>query len=284
VADKRSAILDIEGLGQHTVTFARRQPGASALLGRFTTGDQAYVLKLLKVPAILEWSRAYLDLVEPPYVRALRQAPIRDNAFAPTDGYARRMARLHGLCLPALRGITHDRALDALDGVARSEDDLRPVLDELYRDRSAYDFVPAVSEPTHATFVGTGLGAAPALLQEDLGSQCYLQSLSRPVAADTAARCREATFLVLIALALDLARRAQLGLDLAPRPHRRSTLAFTNVLVPPGAAGLAYVDFFGLGSPDGNLTERVGQALFYHPRGLALRLAHRLINRLTRKD
>lgn len=253
--------VDLGDRGRHQVSFPVRQPGASGLIGYLTTAGGPLVLKVLKVRELLAWSLGE-RLIEPGYVRTLRQVPLRSSAFAPTVAMRDRVRRNNQVCGDWLRRVDRERAAAALGRLLPPGDRGERLLAEIFTGAGPLHFAPALSAPVDVNFPAPGPHAVPGLLQERISGQ--------PVRLGRGAdgRATRQRFLLLLALALDMAHQTGLGLDLTPRVHTRA-VSFPNVLTRPGTADLVYVDFFGLAARRGDVIERAGYRLGYGPIGTA---------------
>jgi hypothetical protein len=287
-----TVVVDLGARGIESVWFPADQPGASSLIGYFGGPDGAHVLKVLKVPTVRSWILGHGTITEPFYVQVMRRVPMRNSAFAPTLEMRDRVGFYNETCVAWLRGVDRDRAAEALAQVpvGGSRRHITALLDELYSNGGPLDFAPTLSELVDVGFPPAGPEKVPALVQEDISgaraapAEPYLHPLDQRGVArrDEPLRRSQISFLVMAAMAWTLARNHHLGLDLSPRPGPRGKLAvrLPNVLIRPDRT-LAYVDFFGLSRPDGNLSERLGHRVLYGEHGALTCCVRRLVRHLT---
>jgi len=264
--------------GDYEVCFPVHQPGASGLIGYLTTPAGAHVLKLLKVPDLRAWSFGGARVTEPAYVRLLRKAPLRGNAYAPTRQMRDRLITNNDLCCTWLRRVGREQARESLAQAVPAADP-GPLLDELFGEHDGIDFVPKVSAVVDVDFPSPGPRDVPALLQSQAGGEAFRLPLRHRDSQQTQ-RWAQLRFLLLLTLALRLAWEQALGLDLAPRLSGPA-LRFPNVLASSESGEMAYVDFFGLASARGNAMDRAGYWLGYGGRFPVATLAQRLARQLA---
>ncbi|SEM21169.1 hypothetical protein [Streptacidiphilus jiangxiensis] len=262
------AVIEASGPQAVTVALPLRQPGTTAYLGRLACG---LVVKFLAVDDLRRALRTRSGsapgggLREPRWAAPLRRAPWPDNPFRPDRARADRLRRGHDRAVAVLGTVTRETAeaavrhtVPGLPGGLR-----RMVVSAAFGDGPVLGLVPEPSRPTVASFPDLGVADVPALLQQDAGPRAVRLAPAEPDPATAAAVA------VLLCLAQLMADRDGIGLDLVPRADRRG-LYLPNVLVRREGGGPAYVDFFGLGDPDGCLVERCGhRALYRGPRLLA---------------
>ncbi|MEO3923321.1 hypothetical protein ABGB07_05610 [Micromonosporaceae bacterium B7E4] len=259
------------------VRFPTWQPGASAMVGYFADGPCRYALKVLKVADVRAGAAGASPIGEPAYLRLLRRVALPESPFAPTRAMRSRIAGFHDSCETWLRDVDRDRARAALRRCLTDlpERRIEALLGELFDGLPTLHLSPGVSCLVDVSFPDLGAADVPAILQQEVGGTGpYRQRLlGRHVPTPgSPGRRRQLAFLVLLSVAGWLAETRRLGLDMSFRVDRRRTaLLFPNVLVPETAPHLAYIDYFGLATPDGNLAERTGFWLGYGGNGLGHR-------------
>ncbi|MEV6303129.1 hypothetical protein AB0M02_27215 [Actinoplanes sp. NPDC051861] len=259
------------------VDFSPDQPGASGMIGYGEGPAGRYVLKVLKVADLREALRGRMR--EPLYVTLLRRLPLADSSFAPTRSLRSRIGRFHDTCHLWLRDIdlVRARALLAAElpqiGPARRD----VLLGGFYAERTALQLMPRMSRLVDVDFPQLGPADVPALWQSRVAGTAYRLPMGRGRSLE-----RAIPLLLLLATARRLARTHSVGLDMSCRfDVRDGCLVFPNVMAPSHTNGLAYVDFFGWGTPLGNLAERTGYRLGYGERGPGRWLLRTVVRRVS---
>lgn len=274
-----------ENLGPMPIVFPSKQNGFSTIYGYFMHSEHSYVIKYLRTRTIK--GLGYRISLR----KLLGRLPIKDNIFLPSEEVFENITRYIEILNKRLRTITREQAsLVLLSSFEFARNNLRFVetlLQEIFpTERTTIDLFPAGSQAVWTKNPLEGNDLTIAVIQDNINnwtSETVIYIYPNTL-ANNANRTSHILMLVLMALAYDLAKTEQLGLDLFP--HIVSFLPFCiiipNVLVNVPSHTLTYIDVIGLFSSNGNLIQRAGNKLLYGKNGIVRILAARIFASLIK--
>lgn len=278
-------VVDVD-LGCHygtvTLNIPSRQSGMSMLVGFFAQSGRRYVAKFLRTDSI---GVTFLGRsVALPLRKPLGRLPLKNNIFAPSPVLLRKVRADVEACASGLRSIDAEAARLALtQALGFPPGDAAAVIGAaMPAGCGVISFFPDVCEVVEGVLPLEREGAVTlVVVQNDLSTQD-----DRPVTAYSISfrpdkapgKMLDARFLILLALAQQLAGENDVGLDLFPRLAlaRSTALVFQNVIAGSERADLTYIDAIGLFCRSGNFIQRTGYHMLFGRLGGVRLLARRI--------